>query len=422
MMTITHDECRDAVAGGSPVDTATEAHLADCAPCRTFAAAVADLDRRATAAAPGDAPPGLADRVVAALPLGASAARSTWTGRMRPLVAVAAAVLLAAGVVSSNALRDSEDGPRSVLLAAATHFEEEGASDVTVDAVTEVEIPANGRDPDFSDAPPEVRDHMAEQWNRILAELDRQLAELDQHIDEMLSRVPGAPPAPPRDRPGPASPGQPAEPAPAAPESASLSIRIQAAGAVDPATGLQLEGAVIAVPGTINVRESTAAFAIDTSRQGSAALRGPDGTWVETEAGSGPLARVLRDPRALPTILRAAEGEIVASAGVTVGDGQRGRRYTFRVPAAAAGGGTEPWIASAVIDDGGRVRQLSLTPRPFGQPTPTRTRLTVDIGGRAALDPSRSPAQIGGRMVADTSSPFAPVSPAVRAAVEGSAR
>lgn len=421
-MTITHDECHDAVAGGSPVDTATEAHLADCAPCRTFAAAVADLDRRAAAAAPGGAPPGLSDRVVAALPLDALPAGSTWTGRMRPLVAVAAAVLLVAGVMSSLALRDGEDGPRSVLLAAATHFEEEGASEVTVDAVTDVEIPANGRDPDFAHAPLEVRDHMAEQWNRIMTELDRQLAELDQRIDEMLSRVPGAPPAPPRDRPRPASPGQSAEPAPAAPESASLSIRIRAAGAVDPAAGLQLEGAVVAVPGTIEVGESTAAFAIDTSQQGSAALRGPDGTWVETEAGSGPLGRVLLDPRALPTILRAAEGEILAGASVTVGDGERGRRYTFRVPAAAAGGGTEPWTASAVIDDTGRVRQLSLSPRLSGQPTTTRTRLTVDIGGRAALDASRSPGPVGGRMVADTSSPFASVSPAVRAAVEGSAR
>lgn len=421
-MTITHDECRDAVAGGSPVDIATEAHLADCAPCRTFAAAVADLDRRAAAAAPGAAPPGLSDRVVAALPLDASPARSARTGRVRPVVAVAAAVLLVAGVVSSLALRDGEDGPRSVLLAAATHFEEDGASEVTVDAVTDVEIPANGRDPDFAHAPPEVRDHMAEQWNRIMTELDRQLAELDQRIEEMLSRVPGTPPAPPRDRSRPVSPGRSAEQAPAAPESASLSIRIRAAGAVDPTAGLQLEGAVIAVPGTIEVRGSAAAFAIDTSRQGSAALRGPDGTWVETEAGSGPLGRVLLDPRALPIILRAAEGEILAGASVTVGDGERGRRYTFRLSAAAAGGGTEPWTASAVIDDAGRVRQLSLSSRLSGQPSTISTRLTVDIGGRAALDASRSPAQVGGRVVSDSTSPFAPVSPAVRAAVKGSAQ
>ncbi|HVM08875.1 MAG TPA: hypothetical protein VM345_10445 [Acidimicrobiales bacterium] len=421
-MTITHDECRDSVAGGSPVDAVTEAHLAGCSGCRAFAAAVADLDRRAAAVAPKSAPRGLADRVVAALPLDASPARPTWPGRTRAVVAVAAAVLLVAGVASSVVLRNREDAPRTVLLAAASHLEEEGASEVIVDAVTDVEIPANGRDPDFSVAPPEVRDHMAEQWNLIMAELDRRLAELDQRIDEMLSRVPGAPPPPPRERFRPTPSEGPAETPPAAPEAASLSIRIRAAGAVDPAVGLQLEGAVVAVPGSIEVRESTAAFAIDAARQGSAALRAPDGTWVETQAGPGPLGRVLVDPRALPSILRAAEGAVLARSTVLVGDGERGRRYTFRVPASAVGGGTEPWTGSAVIDDARRVRQLSLSPRPSGQPAPTRTRLTVDIGGRAALDASRSPAQVGARAVSDTSSPFAAVSPAVRAAVEGSTR
>lgn len=418
-MTI-HDECRDAVAAGSPVDTAAEVHLAKCAPCRAFASAVADLDRRAAAAAPGAAPLGLADRVVAALRLDGERARSTWTSPMRLLTAIAAVVLLVAGLVSSLAFPNGEDEPRGVLLAAATHFEEEGASSVSIDAVTDVEIASNGRNPDFSQAPPEVRDHMAEQWNRMMAEFDRRLAEFDQRVDEMLSRVPGAPPLPPRDRPQPAPPGEPAGSTPAAPESASMSIRIRAAGAVDPAAGLQLEGAVSAMPGSIDVRESAAAFAIDASGEGAAALRGPDGTWVEAEAGSGPLGRVLLDPRALPAILRAAEGDVLAGATVPLGDGTDGRRYTFRVPPSAAGEGTKPWTASAVIDDNGRVRQLALTPRASDQQTITRTRLTVNIGGRAELGDGLSPARVGGRAAADTSSPFAAVSPAVRAAVEGS--
>ena len=417
-----HDECRDAVAAGSPVDTAAEVHLAKCAPCRSFATSVADLDRRAAAAAPGAAPLGLADRVVAALPLDGERARSTWTSPVRLLTAVAAVVLLVAGLVSSLALPGGEDEPRGVLLAAATHFEEEGASAVTVDAVTDVEVASNGRNPDFSQAPPEVRDHMAEQWNRMMAEFDRRLAEFDQRVDEMLSRVPGAPPLPPRDRPQPDPRGEPAGSAPAAPESASMSIRIRAAGAVDPVAGLQLEGAVSAMPGSIEVRESTAAFAIDASGEGTAALRGPDGTWIEAEAGSGPLGRVLLDPRALPAILRAAEGDVLVGATVPLGDGTNGRRYTFRVPPSAAGEATAAWTASAVIDDNGRMRQLALNPRVSGEQTITRTRLTIDIRGRAELDGSRSPAEVGGRTASDTSSPFASVSPAVRAAVEGSAR
>ena len=421
-MTITHDECRDAVSAGAPVDAVAEAHLAECPTCRAFASAVAEVDRRAAAAAPGGPPAGLADRIVASLPVDTEQARPSWTSRVRPLVALAAAVLVVAGIVSSLALRDGEDEPRRVLLAAASRFEEEGTSEVAVDAVTDVEIQSNGRDADFSHAPPEVRDHMAEQWSVILAELDRRLAELDQRIDEMLSRVPGAPPRPPRDHGRPNAAPSSGGRAPAPPESASLSIRIRAAGAVDPAAGLQLEGGVVAVPGSIAVRDATTSFAIDTSRDGEAALRGPDGGWVETHAGSGPLSRVLLDPGAVPAILRAAEGDIRAADTVRLGDGERGRRFTFRVPASAAGGGSQPWSASAVIDEDGRVRRVTLSPSPSGESATTRTRLSVDIGGRAALDDSRSPTQVGAAASIDTSSPFAPVSPAVRAAVEGSDR
>lgn len=420
-MTMTHDECRDAVAEGSPVGTAAEAHLAVCATCRAFAGAVADLDRRAAAVAPGDHPPGLPDRIVTALRLDAGHRRSTWN-LIRPLGAVAAAVLLVAVAVSSLALPNGEDEPRNVLLAAATKFEEQGATEVAIDAVSDVEVTANGRDPDFSKAPPEVRDHMSEQWNHMMAEFDRRLAELDQRIDEMLSRVPGAPPSPPRDQPRPVPPGEQAGSAPARPESASLTIRIRASGAVDASAGVQLEGAVAALPGSIGVSESTTAFAIDASGRGTAALRTPDGTWVETDAGSGPLGRILLDPRAVPAILRSAEGDILAGASTTLGDDQRGLRYTFRVPGSVAGGGTTPWTASAVIDENGRVRQLALTPLVSDQQTATRTRLTVDIGGRAALDGSRSPGQLGGLASADTTSPFASVSPVVRAAVDGSTR
>lgn len=419
-MSITHDTCRDTVAAGAPVDDATQAHLAGCGSCRSFAADVADLDRRAAATAPDTAPAGLADRVVAAIPLEGAPAAVPLTRRLRRPVAVAAATLLVAAGVSSLAGRGGEEEPRRVLLAAANHFEDDGGSQVTVDAVTEVEVPANGRDPDFSQAPPEVRDYMAVQWNHIMAELDRRLAELGQQIDDLLASVPGSPPPPPSRHPR--ERRDPEAGAPAPPESASLSVRIRAAGAVDPSAGVQLEGNVAASPGTIDVSQSTAAFAIDASSDRGAALHGPDGAWVQTQAGSGPLGRILLDSRSLPEILRAAEGDIRSGAAVTIGDGERGRRYTFRVPASAVGGGPARWTASVVVDDNDRVRQVVLGPSRSGRDSTIRTRVTVDIGGRAAFDPSRSPARVGAGAGVDASSPFASVSPAVRAAVKGSAR
>jgi hypothetical protein len=416
-MTITHDECREQVAGGPPVDAAAEQHLRSCDRCRTFAAAVAELDARASAAlAPPPPPAGLADRVMERVAVRAPApnahdATRRWTlTRLRAAVAVAAAILLVGGVASSYVMRDTTDDDREMLLAAATHFEDDGPSQVTVDATADIEVAADGRNPDFSGVPAEVRDYMAAEWDRMMAQLDAQLAELEARIDEMLDQFegridrPGGPGSPPRTAPrAPAAPQAPE--APRAPTAASLGLRITATGTVDADAGVQLDGQVTPVGGTIAVEGSPADFAVDASARGRA-VRGPDGAWLAADAGTGPLGAVFLDGRAIPSILRAAEGDVRADGG----------RYTFRVRAGAIGAGDARWTASARLDERGRVREVVLTPEGAG-PSPTRTTMTISIGGRSSLDPSRSPVNVTGRAATDASSPLAPIAPAVRAAL-----
>lgn len=423
-MSVTHEECREAVAAGEQT-AARSAHLAQCAECRSFAAQMNELDRVATALAPPPAPAGLADRVLARIPPARTEPpRTKW-----PLiVGVAAASLLVAGIVSAVATGDGPSEPRDrhqILLAAATHFEDDGASAVTVDASTDVEVHADGRRADFSGAPPEVRDHMAEEWDRMMTELDRQLADLDARIDETLERFDrqmnesfgGTGPTTDTDRRK--APEPPPARRPQPPARATLGIRISASGTVDPASGIQLQGTVSGVPGTIAVPEGEARFAIDASME-ARAMRAPDGRWVQADLGTGPLGRVLLEARTIPAILRAAGPDVEDRGPVPVDDGSPATRYEFVVSGDSLGGGAGSWAATASIDGRGRVRAITL--EPLGVEPSVRTRLEVKVGGAGAIDPARRPTEIAGRATPETASPFAPVAPAVRAALEGRTR
>lgn len=424
-MPTTHAPCREAVAAGDVHrDAEVREHLAGCSECQAFAAHVADLDRRAAAMTPPPAAPALADRVVAAIPARTTSptVAATLLRGWPKLVALAAVVLLIAGIASSGLLQDqpSAGEPRKILLAAASHFEEDGAQEVTVEASSVIEVDATGRDADFSQTPPEVRDHMTEQWNRILAEVDRQIAEFEGRVDDMLSRFdesldgafgsrPGAPPAAP-ERQQPQAQG----PRPAPPDRASLSLRIRAAGIIDATAGAQLEGAVTPVAGTLDVPATTTTFGTHVSA-GTQATRRPDGRWVAADVGTGPLNAVLLDPKAIPSILRAADGEI------TVRTAPAGTSYDFRIDGSSVKGGASQWRAQVVVDENGRVRRMSLGPVGRAMAA-TRTELTLDIGGRATLDPGRRPAAIQGRASAGSGSPFAAIAPAVRAALQEDVR
>ena len=428
-MTIQHSAVRAAVSAGDTQehDPRVVEHLESCDDCRRFSAQVAEIDRAASALAPPPMPHGLPDRVIEHLVstggLGEHRVRNPF--RWQRVAAVAAAVVLigAGGGYLIDRDTTGSDQERQVLLAAAQSLEEGGASEITIDSTTEVELTASGRDPDFSKAPPEVRAHMETEWARMMAELDRQLAELDARINDMLSqfdeqledqfggRGPGSqPPSPGGEA------GKNTRARPAAPDRASLGIHVRAVGAIDPRGGVQLEGAVTAIPGTVDAPSTAAGFAIDASN-GDTAVRTSHGQWVAAGAGAGPLARVLADPEAIPSILRAAEGDVTVDQDGTPPDT---KRYRFRLSGTTIGDPEAEWDVVVLIDGQSRLRQMRLHPvRSLGS---TRTDVIVEVGGRGSLDPTQRPDRVDGRAYLDATSPLAPVAPAVRAALEGETR
>lgn len=423
-MTVNHSDVRTAVASGPGAghDPLVADHLAGCRECSVFAARVIELDERAAGLAPPPPRKTLPDRILERVATEDPPVRSPF--RWQRLVALAAAVALITGV-GTYMLGDDTSSEERVLLAAATSLETGGAFETNIEATTEVEVDARGGDPDFSQAPPEVRDFMAAEWAQIEAELERQIAELDARINEMLdsfedsldgafSQPPASPgdrPAPERDQPSPAP-----EPRPSAPDRASLQIHVRAAGSIDARSGAQLEGAVAAVAGTIDTPTAPAAFAIDATTS-TRAVRTPEGAWASADAGVGPLGRVLVDPMAIPSILRSAEGEISVD---TEDAGDGASRYRFRVPGSLFGAEGVDFHVVALIARDGQLRTMTLSPASAGGAT--RTNVTIQIAGRGSIDDARRPATVGGRASVDASSPLAPVSPAVRAALRGESR
>ena len=421
-MTVTHSDVRTAVASGATAghDPLVAEHLAGCAECRLCASRVIELDRRAAALAPPPTPQTLPGRILERMATEDPPVRSPF--RWQRLVALAAAVALITGV-GTYMLSDDTSSEERVLLAAATSLETGGAFEASIEATTQIEVDSRNGDPDFSQAPPEVRDFMAAEWARIEAELERQIAELDARINDMLDSFEGSlndafsrPPASPGDRPAPEHQQPTPEPRPSAPDRASLQLHVRATGSIDARNGAQLEGAVAAVSGTLDTPTAPAAFAIDATASASA-VRTPKGAWASADAGVGPLGSVLVDPMAIPSILRAAEGEITAdNEGVEPG----ANRYQFRVPGSLFGADGVDFHAVAVIGRDGQLRRMTLSPASPGGAT--RTNVTIEIGGRGHIDDARRPATIQGRASTDASSPLASVSPAVRAALRGESR
>ncbi|HEX7165906.1 MAG TPA: hypothetical protein VF230_02885 [Acidimicrobiales bacterium] len=453
-MTITHDVCRDALAGGAPVDDRVDAHLQQCAACRSFAHALTDLETLAESAREAIAPAGLSERTVAAVAAARSAGlhaggevvelRRRRPMRRAALSSAAAVVLIVAGVFVAGR-EPSVDPDKAVLISAASRLEEAGTAEVTVDATAEVAVDVrDDGTPNYAAAPEEMRGHLEREWQKMIAAFEADVAAFEEEmnariregeqrmadaVDDMFANVgrggsapPSAPRAPTATRP-PAAPRTPpdqgtppAPPAPRLPAQASLGVRVTATGVVNASGGAALTGSVRPVGGTLAVPDSQAAFAVHATADG-AAVRTPDGSWQRArQRDGGPLAAVLLDGRALPRLLRDARS--VARVGAVQVDGAAATRYRF----VTAGPDGQRWTAVADVDAGGDVRSLT-----FGDLAPDAANgSTVRVGIRATAGAGASPSTLPAseappRAPSGASVSFYPVGAAVRTAFEAGA-
>ena len=391
-MTVTHEQCRDALAAQVD-DLEVEAHIARCGSCRRFASTLEKVDSLAASRELFPPPAGIADRVVERAPAGevveASVGVRSVVRRALVRTAVAAAVVAAVVAAGLVATRPGEDPERMALINAARSVEEEGTAGVAVSGTVEFTVDRQGaRDPDFSSLPPELQSYFEERWNEMITQFERQVSETLDRANRMLEdafdrlgSAPGAPPRPPSPPPAPHRRGEggapadpqpdPAQAPPSPPDALSLGFSLEGAGVVDVDGRLQLDGTLRPAGGTIASPGTEARFGIAVVGE-ARAVRGPDGQVVAiAEAGAGgktPLARLLTRPGAIPSVLRAARD--VETSGTVEAGGERLRRYRFTADGRRA---------EALLDADGKLRQLVVHDRGIGGQMAWQSTVSFDV-------------------------------------------
>ena len=419
MRQLTHDSARDALADGD-TEGAVQEHLRSCPECRRFADALTRVDEIVATMEPPAPPAGLADRVVTGLTDRGAAGetahrRSVRRAWQRSLVAVAAAAAVLIGVLFVH--EPSGEPPKAVLIAAAEHLEEDRTAVVRVDGTVDVTVRRAGSDPDFSGLPPELEGYFEARWNEMMTEFERSMAEFEQQVGDVLGEIddifddfgtPGAP-APPTAPPDPPQgPSDQAEPTPP-PDDLTLRLELQATGVVDVDGRLELDGKVRPVAGTLPVPDTEVAFGVSVGELGPV-IRLPDGSRATLPSPDAGLAAVLAQPGALPALLRAAEGDVVA-AGRTEVAGEEVMRYRFR----AHGRDIE-----ARIGADGRLRTLAVGDQSTEGSSQWRSRLDVtvtDVGVESPEGDGASPTGVSVSAPSGAGVMLHPLGPAVAEAL-----
>lgn len=404
-----HAACRRALVDGD-LNPDVALHLDECERCRAFSRDLAQVSEYVGAMAPGSAPNGLADRVVAhvraagpasELEAGADvldlrrARGGGWAGTQRkPLLAslsVAASLILLVGVLAAVVPRGGDAPPVAVpgspeeidpLLAAAERTLETGTARVrlsgtasaTIEAPTalvapEVEFPDAAvafepppfvapPEPDFSGAPPEQQDEMRRQYqaqvdemqrqhDEFVAESRRQYEQLQQDAAEVFSQI-------------------------EIPSRFSFEMSVSAEGAIRFPDRMRLDG-------EMTVAKAEPSLPVDLSGTFGVAVdgdvtytRGPDSAWVAVPGAMGPLGPLMADPDGLARLIGAARGD-VSDLGEEELDGFRVRHFRFSVDAgvfAPAGtdaeGSVDVWIG---VDDSIVHKMVSTSSSDFGDPS-----------------------------------------------------
>ena len=372
-----HSACRRALIEGDLHPEVAE-HLEACERCRGFARDLGQLAEYAQAMAPGPAPEGLADRVIAHVrQAGASAAdpdavitpvdldreraarRSPLT--QRPVVAVLSIAAVAALVLGALAVlprsaddgtQVADDGDRSAtidpLLAAARETIDtrtarvrlSGTAHATITppdtlAFPEVQLPAVPTEaltpppfqpppePDYSQIPPDQQEETRRQYEEYVEESRRQYEEYAATAEAMYEEQYR------RMQSDAASVFAQIE----IPDQYSFDMTIEGTGAVEFPDRMRVDGEMkveTSEPGALPLDPSAPfGVAVDGDRT---LMRSPDGSWIEVPGAAGPLSLLLADPNGVARLLEGAKGE-VDDLGVETIEGVDVRHYRFRVKA-----------------------------------------------------------------------------------------
>ena len=395
MTTLTHAEARDALLADER-RPAVDRHLAACAPCRHFGAALDQVTGAGVDVPP--VPAGLADRVIERVRADhppTVAPPVPWARRLLfPVTGVAAAVVLVLAGLALAGSSDRSGDSVPVLVSAARSTEAAGPAQLTMEGSTEVTVETTpGRAPDLAGVPAEMRASLEARWRQVEAEFNRQMAEFEQRmqdfgraIDETLDGfgsgvgprlgqpgqpAPTAPTAPPAGRPEP----------PARPGQVAVAVTVNGSGVIDAGQALHVRGAVRA-----GDRPGSASFELSAGT-GAAAVRRPDGVWVRADTGSGPLSSLL-GPGGIGALLR--RGGDARLAGRTEVDGVAVEEYRFTVTARPG----QRWAVQAFVDADRLLRRLSVRASgELGADAGYVTSLTLGLSahgqGRVPPGPSR---------------------------------
>lgn len=385
-----HSACRKALLNGD-LNPAVAEHLDECERCLAFSRDLAQVGEYAQAMAPGPAPGGLADRVIAGVRSAAETGdvidldveqaaeevRPGWAGQPRgPLLvtlSLAAVLTLLVGVLAVFPREGDDDSAPGVaapevvepLLTAAERTLEAGTARVRLSGTTtatisppdevtlpEVSLPAAAEafepppftpppEPDSASLPPEQQEEAHRQYEAQVDEMRRQY---DAYVAEARAQYEAF-----RASAGAGFAGL------EIPDEFTFEMRVSGAGAVEFPSRLRIDG-------TMEVTSASPALPTDPSGAFGIAVdgdrtlvKGPDGAWVEVPGAAGPMAAMLADPAAVAAFLRGARGS-VTDLGREDLDGFAVRHYRFDVaasvfaPEGTEGEGTaEAWIG---VDDG----------------------------------------------------------------------
>ncbi len=419
-MTDVHTEHRDLLAAGDDVD---------CDDCADFASRLATVRRTARLLDVAAPPPGLADRVAAAVAsLHPPAPTPAPIPANRRLVirttAIAAAALLVIGIAVTLP-RDEDDPGRKLLLAAATSTEDAGSARVRVQGSADIEVPRlDDHAPNFEGVPVEMRGWMEQRWAEIEAQFELQVAEFERRAQDTLDQgmaqaqeaferamrefarngSQGPPPTPPRPPAPPAPPPHaPAAPRPQLPDRLSVGVAVAADGVVGFGGRLNVSGSVRPVDGSVDAPSSAAAFEVRASA-GALALRRPDGSWASLETTAAtPWAALLARPDGVVRLLRSAEGDVEV-----VGRSGGLRHVRFAV-------GDD--FAEAWIDDDDRVRRLNVVSQRTPEGAKWRSSVSVELSDFGVEVPAVVSPELTGE-AGGSSSLVYPLGSAVAAALE----
>jgi len=336
-----HSTCRAAIADHE-LSPAAQDHIASCAECAKFAAAVTELDRYAPSLAPGPAPQGLEEKTLARIASGPGAPvaaatliprswrRLTSTPRTRGVLALASAacaalVVLGALVLAGRSTSPPSSSPAQVLAVAVRQLAATGTARLRLHATSQLSVtlphftvpalPAPGASvpgatvpslPEVPGVPPAVQGQLNTQlgaFQRSLQQWEQQLAQAARN--GAVGAVEGLP------------------------SHVSASYVVEGTGEVAEPDQLQLQGTVAVEHSSLPTGAGPYSYELVVAG-GHAYMRQANGDWLEVPGPAGPLGPMVLDPSAIPIVLGSPNGT-VNDLGVTTVGGDRVRHLRFGV-------------------------------------------------------------------------------------------